>query len=294
LGWLRQTGSYPADQGWESPDYAPEKSENAQNLTDRPAIDSMKFDTYIPCDILKPYVKAFAIAETTEEKTYKVLPDTGLIICFQYKINHSHFYNVNQFLVNSSGLTGLQDSYRIYKNPTDIGAILIRFKEGGAAAFFRQPIHEFFGDSILLDNFMLRSELQLLEEQLCETRTDIEKIKVVEQFLISRISHASKDNLVLKALTLIHNSKGNIRIKDLMEQLYISQSSLEKRFRQIIGASPKKFASIVRFKHIIQNYNPQTSLSDLGYDAGFYDQSHFIKEFKCFTGETPETFFNKI
>jgi AraC-like DNA-binding protein len=253
----------------------------------------MKFDTYIPCDILKPYIKAFAIAESAGEHTYKVLPDTGLTICLQYKIDPSSSHPVNQILPGSSGLTGLLDSYRVYKNSPDVGAILVRFKEGGAAAFFKQPIHEFFGESILLDNFMLRSEKQQLEDQLCEARLDIDKVMVVEEFLIGRMNHDPKDDLVQAALALIHNSRGNIRMKGLSEQLYASQSSLEKRFRQVIGASPKKFASIVRFKHLIEQYGSHPSLSALGHEAGFYDQSHFIKEFKYFTGETPETFFNK-
>jgi methylphosphotriester-DNA--protein-cysteine methyltransferase len=137
----------------------------------------------------------------------------------------------------------------------------------------------------------LRSELLIVEEQICEATTDLEKINVVEQFLISRMRTTVTDTLVLAALTLIHKSKGNIRIKDLMKQLHISQSPLEKRFRSQVGATPKKFASIVRFKHTLHQYSPQNSLTDLGYEGGFYDQAHFIKEFKNFTGETPESFF---
>jgi AraC-like DNA-binding protein len=59
-----------------------------------------------------------------------------------------------------------------------------------------------------------------------------------------------------------------------------------------VGTSPKKFASIVRLKHVIHQYNPDHSLTELAYEAGFYDQAHFIKEFKLFTGATPEKFFS--
>jgi AraC-like DNA-binding protein len=97
---------------------------------------------------------------------------------------------------------------------------------------------------------------------------------------------------VLAALALIHKSRGNIRIKELMEQLHTSQSPLEKRFRQAVGSLPKKFASIVRFKNILQQQSSISSLTELGYEAGFYDQAHFIKEFKIFTGDTPESFFS--
>jgi methylphosphotriester-DNA--protein-cysteine methyltransferase len=139
---------------------------------------------------------------------------------------------------------------------------------------------------------MLRSELLCLEEQLAEARTDTQRIASVEHFLISRMTNTEPDKLVLAALALIHRSKGNIRIKELTEQLFISQSPLEKRFRQVVGASPKKFASIVRLKNIIQQYDTVNSLTELGYENGFYDQAHFIKEFKAFTGDTPEKFFS--
>jgi AraC-like DNA-binding protein len=251
----------------------------------------MKFDTYIPCEILKPFVKSFAVQETTEGTTYKVLPDTGLVIGFQYKGRLSLLQNGTETPLSISGVSGLVDHSRTFKNSANIGTVLIFFKEAGTTQFFRQPLHELFRESVSLDNFMLRSELLCLEEQLAEAKTDAHRIATVEQFLISRMTNTEPDKLVLAALALIHKSKGNIRIKELTEQLHISQSPLEKRFRQAVGASPKKFASIVRLKNVIHQYNSVNSLTELGYEAGFYDQAHFIKEFKTFTGDTPEKFF---
>ncbi|HVU53580.1 MAG TPA: helix-turn-helix domain-containing protein [Puia sp.] len=252
----------------------------------------MRFDTYIPQDILRPYIKHFAITESAGEATYKVLPDTGIVLGFQYRGRLSQVKDGQTTLLNPLGLTGIHDSYRIFKNSADIGTVLVYFREGGAAAFFRQPLHEVFRESISLDNFMLRSELLILEEQLCEAGADAGKIRALEEWLIERIRQITPDPLVMQALALIHQSKGNIRIKELAVQLHTSQSPLEKRFRQVVGATPKKFASIVRLKHTLQQYHPRNSLTDLGYEAGFYDQAHFIKKFSHFTGETPEEFFS--
>lgn len=252
----------------------------------------MKFDTYIPCDILKPFVRSFAVQETTTESTYKILPDTCLVIGFQYKGRLSRLQNDTETPLSISGVSGLADYGRIFKNSPDIGTVLVFFKEAGAPQFFRQPLHELFRESVSLDNFMLRSELSCLEERLAEATTDMQRITVVEHFLINRMTNTEPDKLVLAALTLIHKSRGNIRVKELTEQLFISQSPLEKRFRQAVGTSPKKFASIVRFKNVVQQFNSANSLTALGYGTGFYDQAHFIKEFKTFTGETPEKFFS--
>ena len=258
--------------------------------------------------MLRPFIRSFAIAENPAASSYKVLPDTGVVIGFQYKGKLSLISSDNETPLATSGITGLNNSFRIFKNSADIGTVLAFFKEGGAAAFFKQPIHELFRESVSLDNFILRSELIILEERLCEAATDQKRVAVIEQFLISKLSHITPDNLVLMALAIIHQTKGNIRISELANQLNISQSPLEKRFRNTVGSSPKKFASIVRFKHILyqqtlrKNSLQQDSYenrqlpsdnfaSNLSFEAGFYDQSHFIKEFKNFTGETPEGYF---
>jgi AraC-like DNA-binding protein len=252
----------------------------------------MKFDNYIPCDILKPYVKSFAIQEATKESTYRIMPDTGLVIGFQYTGHLSLVQNNAETALSISGVSGLADHSKTFRNAAGTGTVLIFFKAGGAASFFRQPLHELFRESISLDNFMLRSELLSLEAQLAEARSDTARITAVEHFLINRMANTEPDQLVLAALALIHKRKGNIRIKDLARQLFISQSPLEKRFRQAVGASPKKFATIVRLKNVIAQYDAANSLTALGYEAGFYDQAHFIKEFKAFTGDTPEKFFS--
>ena len=252
----------------------------------------MKNLTFLPCDILKPFIKAFVISEVEEEGGYKVLPDTGLVIGFQYKGRLHKIEDDKPLSLAISGITGLADYSRTFRNSTNTGTVLVFFKEAGASPFFRQPLHELFRESVSLDNFMLRSELLFLEEQLAEARTDDKRISAVGRFLIARMKTTEPDKLVLAALALIHKSKGNIRISELMDQLHISQSPLEKRFRQVVGTSPKKFASIVRMKNVVQQYNSKSSLTELSYGAGFYDQAHFIKEFKSFTGDTPEKFFS--
>jgi AraC-like DNA-binding protein len=256
-------------------------------------LSGMKFEMHLPCDSLKPFIRYLAISENPDESSYKVLPDTGVVIGFQYKGKLSVLNSDQAIPLASSGLTGLNDSFRIFKNSADIGTVLVFFKEAGAAAFFSQPIHELFRESVSLDNFMLQSELLILEERLSEATTDLNRIAVVEQFLISKMAPVQPDKLVLTALSIIHKHKGNIRISDLASQLNISQSPLEKRFRKAVGASPKKFASILRFKYILQEKQGLTTetLTNLAYRAGFYDQAHFIKEFRNFTGEAPEAFF---
>jgi AraC-like DNA-binding protein len=246
---------------------------------------------YTPQHALKPYVECFVISETPDESVYKVLPGTGLVMGFQFRGKLFQLLDDKEVGLSRSGITGINDTYKLFKNAPGTGTILVCFNAGGAAMFFQEPIHELFQRSVSLDSFILRSELLLFEEQLSEAATHAEKIRVVEQFLLARLKTAKPDMLIIKALELIYQSKGLIRINELSKQLNISQSPLEKRFRKIVGTSPKKFAAIVRFRNIIQKGDASPSLAALGYDAGFFDQSHFIKEFKRFTGDTPEAYF---
>lgn len=254
----------------------------------------MKFTPYIPCDALKPFVHLFVVSETVEERIYKVLPDTAIVLGFQYKGQLCYLDDRAEMPLSSSGVTGLTSRYKIFKNTPDIGTVLVFFKVTGASAFFKEPLHEFFGASIALDTLILRSELILLQDMLCEMQTDVERIGAVEQFLLARMRPVEPDPVVLSALSLILEHRGNIKITDMLKSIYVSQSALERRFRKAVGASPKKFASIVRFKHLVDSRNFHGSMTELGYEAGFYDQAHFIKEFKNFTGEAPEVFFRLV
>jgi AraC-like DNA-binding protein len=251
----------------------------------------MKFQTYQPCEILAPYIRFLAISESPEYQTYKVLPDTSLVMGIQYKGRLSYVSNDKETLLSTAGITGLMDSHRIFKNAAGTGTVLVYFKETGAAAFFEEPLHELFSKSLSLDHFINKSILDVLEDRLSSAESDRQKIDIVENFLISRLRILPKDQLVLSALEFIYQSKGTIRIHELAEKLNISQSPLEKRFRKVVGASPKKFASLVRLNTLVKSPQNIKNLTEKGYEAGYFDQSHFIRDFKKFTGETPETFF---
>lgn len=253
----------------------------------------MGLTTYVPSDVLKPYIRLLAVSEATEETEYKVLPGTSLVMGFQYRGRLATIEDTALKPLNTAGITGIQDKFRIFRNSTDTGTVLVFFNETGAAWFFRAPANELFGESVSLENFVSKSLLDEIEEQLCAAQTHQQRIDIIEQFLIANLRPIQADMLVQSAIQQIQLAKGNIRISELAKQLYTSKSPLEKRFRKIVGASPKKFASIVRFNALLKDFTLEKTLTEIGLEAGYFDQAHFIHDFKVFTGETPETYFNK-
>lgn len=253
----------------------------------------MSFRKYTPCDILKPFVHSFSLGETQDAGTYKVLPGTSIIMGFQYSGSLSYLQQGATVPLSAAGVTGLLDTYRFFRNAENTGTLLVTFSETGAAAFFNLPMHELYGKSLSLDDMVLHSQMEIVSGQLNEALTDNDRIAVIERFLISRLNPQRKDELVNHAVALIRQNRGNIRIKLLARHLHISEAQLEKRFRSIAGTSPKKFASITRLRNVLDNYSKEYSLTHLGLEAGYFDQAHFIKDFRSFTGEPPEQFFSK-
>ena len=250
----------------------------------------MRFDKFIPTDQLKPYIRYFVVSENEFESAYKVFPSSGLVVGFQYRGQLSLIKNGSAERLSPAGITGISDSYKIFRNSSGIGTILVYFTEVGFTHFTSCPINELFNQSTSLDAVFDRQLAAEIEERLAAAHTDKQRIRIVEKFLLSQLKDIRVDKLIAEAVKLIYQSKGTMRIKELNKQLFISQSPFEKRFRKIVGATPKKFASIVRFNSVLDHLRNAKSLTELCYENNFFDQAHFIKDFKQFTGDTPENF----
>lgn len=251
----------------------------------------MKFDRHFPTDKLKPYIKYFVVSENELESAYKVFPSSGLVIGFQYK-GHLASVTGNNTInkLNPAGVTGISDRYKIFKNSADTGTILVYFTETGFAHFASHPAHELFNLSLSLADIFDPNSVNEVKERLATAITDPQRIQIVERFLLSHLKDIQADKLVVEAVKLIYQNKGTIRIKELTEKLLISQSPFEKRFRKVVGTTPKKFASIIRFHAVLNNLNETKSLTEICYENNFFDQAHFTREFRHFTGDTPERF----
>ena len=152
-------------------------------------------------------------------------------------------------------------------------------------------MHQLFNETVSLDQFISRLNLAIIEEQIAEAKTDAQKIDRIEKFLLAALYGHTPDKLIAAALQKIHLAKGIIKIKELAGAMHICQDAFEKRFRRAVGRSPKQFSSIVLMKSITSCRHLKQRLSDIAFDAGYCDQSHFNKDFKLFTGQTPSDFY---
>jgi len=247
--------------------------------------------TFIPSPVLQPFIKTFLIIESDQRMVNRILPDTSIVIAFRLRGNVTYIDNGATQNFPQSVISGIRESSRLVDYSANTANLLVIFNEGGAAAFFKVPLHELGGISVSLDHLIHPAKVQAIEEELATAINDAQCVGIVERFLLSELKRTETDLLVSEAIQKIKLSKGDIKIKELLTELPVSRDAFEKRFRKITGTSPKHFSVIIRIKNLIGNYSGTISLTEAAYSAGYFDQAHFIKDFRAFTGQTPHDFF---
>lgn len=256
-----------------------------------PGSNNLKVEKFIPSPALLPFVREFFIIESEEEAYGKTIPDTSIVMAFRYKGSVARNNGHDRLTLPATALAGLRTSARQFCYTDHTANLLVAFTPGGINAFTRLPAHELFEQHISSENIFPSSELNDILQQLAEANTHEQRIDIIQSFLVRHLTNHTPDRLIGHALQLIRRHNGNLKIKDLVSQLYISQDAFEKKFRSAIGATPKQYASIIRLRNLITKAPSQTSLTRAAYEAGYFDQSHFIKDFRLFTGQTPGDFF---
>jgi AraC-like DNA-binding protein len=251
----------------------------------------MNVADYQPDLLLRPFIKAYKIIESEGEMTNRVLPGTSFALAFRFRGEISYVGDGGKSVLPSVAFSGLRKSVRLIHYARETSALIILFNEMGVSTFFKHPLHELFEQSASLENFFPHVEISILEQRLGEAQNNSARIRLVEQFLYARLNPGKRDNLVAEAIKRIHSTKGMIRMKELAGNLYISQDAFEKRFRKATGTRPKQFSFIVKMNAVVSQHPSPLLHLDRALENGYFDQPHFNKDFKLFTGQTPTDFF---
>ncbi len=252
-----------------------------------------------PIKILSKYIKNYLIVETNNSVDYlpkeRVYPCGYATMVFHYG-SPSKFQkkNSSKYIEPNLVICGQQTNYYDLSLSGKTGMILIVFRPHGVKSFFNFPITELLNENLSLQE-LANNEAAELEDRLFNSLNNKQRIIHLENFLIKRLIHSNEFERVEHALKLIENSKGRIKAQDIAYDVCLGIKQFERTFSKYVGVNPKKFASIVRFQNVIQmkRKHKNSSMFQLAIDNGYYDQSHFIHDFKSLTGLTPRVFFIK-
>jgi len=252
----------------------------------------MIYELKSPPPALEPYVDCFWLLSAPKPDTDAapeiVLPDgkTELIVHFGDDF-FKHDTVSKQFVRQARVLMSGQLTERILLKPSgEIGVVSVRFRSAGAARFFDIGYDDYVNQ--VFDFFKVEADVSnMLHAKVAAATTVDSRIKVLEDMLTDRLSvDSGEDIFVRQACNYLVQSEGQYSVTDLAKLIGFSERQLERKFKRQVGLSPKRLSRILRFQKFLQiaQASKSLTLTDAALACGYYDQSHFIKDFTAFSG----------
>jgi AraC-like DNA-binding protein len=190
-----------------------------------------------------------------------------------------------------SGIHGQTDQFRRFVTKDTFGIFGAFLYPYALKAIFGISATEFTNQLPDLHSILGHGEDDLTGKMV-NAKNNHERLQLVTDFLVRRKNTPARKEITF-AVNQIIDSKGKVNVQDLSSQCFVSHRQFERNFKDQTGFSAKSFARIIRFNSLLGNYkDTETSLTKIALDFGYYDQSHFIHDFKLFSGYNPGTYFS--
>lgn len=257
----------------------------------------MKGKVFEPNKDLEDFVMCYWTLDFPREETPKIntiVPDGTMKLIFHYgDLYWHHPASGDKFLQPRCFLIGQLTRPYVVEPNGDTGTFVVRFHPNGFLPFATIPIKEMENTPVPL-NTLYGKEGQELEHFIIHAHSTEDRIKIIEKFLFERLTDTKTiDNIVKSTIDTILDSKGQTSVTALSQKNHIHRRQLVRKFSKAIGLSPKQLSKTIRLQTTLKTLLNQkrSKLTDLAYDNEYYDQSHFIKDFKEFTGLSPKEFY---
>ena len=260
----------------------------------------MNYQEIKPGDRLKQYVKCYYIYESATHTTFEdtVFPSGCVEIIFNLGTGKWQTAAGDDFVTTPSiELWGQIIRPLAVKSIGKNTMLGIRFFPHGAAWFFKENM-ELFNNQVADLSDLSGNAVTILHAKLLETDAWNKRIALVEDFLLQRLSPSerrySKMTVVSDIMQEIKRDDFFDNIESVASRYGITSRYLQKLFLQYTGLTPKLYTKINRFQNSLRLVTKKdASLTSIAYNCGYFDQSHFIKEFKSFTGVTPSGYLSE-
>ena len=174
--------------------------------------------------------------------------------------------------------------------------IVVQFKTLGAFVFLNDPLHYYTNDYIPLDS-IFNKEADETWEQLQEAKSLNEKFLIVENFLYRKLlTNKLPNKKLISTIEILLDNKVNLSINEICNQLNISRKHLNNLSKEYAGVSPKTLSSLSRLQTTLKNISSAKTekLTTLAYKQEYFDQAHFINDFKKFTDLKPTEYVKLV
>jgi AraC-like DNA-binding protein len=259
----------------------------------------MKLQHFEPDPQLKGYVEKIWVFESSgriPSEDMKLIVPNGMAkitIPFRNGVSgrNKEIYNLSK--ESQITLIGISDIPAVVDIEHDApsGNIGIEFSAVGAYQILQIRQSELRNKIFLLEDVFGRSARHI-QEIIANTESIPKKIKIIQRYLIKSLNRSEPDPILNYCIEQIKNSNGLITVGELESKTGYSSRWLYDKFIDKVGLSAKNLSSIIRFMQFYVRWakKPDYNFAKNHMYNYFYDQAHFIKDFKRFTGVSPLRF----
>jgi AraC-like DNA-binding protein len=261
----------------------------------------MVYQKFGPAEILSPFVECYFAWESGEPLEKELVVESPPNSYCSIAINYGDPYFLQNKKYERLGVpqqfvAGLSIySYKLSLQG-NIGIAGIVFKPSALSTLFGLNAFELTEERIDLFSILPQDYVRKYVAQLRQAATLKERVKLLEELLLhhTRLNKPEPD-YIDTAANLIVEKNGMLHVYDLLKDSCMSRRTFERKFFQKVGLSPKYYARIRRIFFLCNLVAGKKKVNwpEVFYEAEFYDQAHFIKDFEEFTGRTPQQYLRE-
>lgn len=226
-------------------------------------------------------------------QTEHVVADAGVEVFFNFGDAY-HRSNVGEpgdgMPVAGSHVVGVRPRPIVVTQTGRIDLFGVRFRPGGLAPLVRFPLSDILHDVVELEVVFGEDAVEL-EQRLWAAASDRVRVRLMDDVLIGMCSRrVAASRMGEELCRVVARSAGSLSVDGLSELTGMGYKRLERLFRREVGVLPKLYSRLVRFQ-LASSRAPRDPARDPELPDGYYDQAHFLREFRRFAGESPSRFF---
>ncbi len=264
---------------------------------------NFRFMSVPPHPALGAYVAKIHVFESSgrlpAQERKLIVPNANFKLTFSYRNGIAAKVGTHVFLQqeNQLTLTGLIDAPVILdpRDDAQTGTVIIEFNPLGAYRFFHLQYTDVKNEIVEMSDLTGNSTKDL-KQQLAEANSITQRLQLLQNFLLKQLEKTEADPIYDYCIGRISGSGGIVTVAQLEKETGYSSRWLHNKFSEHLGTGAKNLAEIVRFKNFYQAYSAGADPESLKQHIyhGYYDQSHFLRAFKRFTGTTPSDLQNSL
>jgi AraC-like DNA-binding protein len=257
----------------------------------------MNYQTYKPHKDLESIVKFYWTLEVPFDpgnQKQKIVPDGCIELTFNFGDKIKRYTSETDFILHPNAMVMGQRTKSYYILPVgNVNTFAICFYPIGFASFAKTPLEKLVDKETPISELFGPTEAYELEQQMVQAIDTHQRIDIIETFLLKILNEKNTiSNIVKSTVDALLKTNGTTSINAILKDNVSKRRQLERHFKKQIGISPKQLGKAIRLQatlNLLLNKKSET-LTEIAYESEYFDQNHFIKDFKDLVGVTPKEF----